>query len=244
MIDKVQFAPPWATERLEKFGANRYGEPNFRVIWGPSRMHIVGGEWGDNGKSEYRRVPRYGADPKWIMERWAACPYTPEQWATDFVVGTGRAKDNAIRGLEYLEAEGDGNTFFAIGPYPAKGDYVSVAVFSLPGMGAQSFVPLEPSLVEGMAYSVLIGRVNSVYDIRRARRAEVEAKSQAADRQFDEQWGEKQHQHKGGLTIGAHAKYNQQEEIDTEVRKLERWLRDRGGKLPVARKGFSSGLPN
>ena len=53
-------APEWAQGALAKFGVNPYGEPNFRVIWRPSRTKIVGGFWIDNARFEYRRMLMYG----------------------------------------------------------------------------------------------------------------------------------------------------------------------------------------
>src|SRR5215467_12356812 len=96
---KLILAPPWATKCLEQFGRNKAGEPNFRVIWGPSRTYIVGGYWDDTARHEYRRRVRYGTDPKWILERWRP-PYVygaPELWEANQVGPDG---------------------YYTVGPYP------------------------------------------------------------------------------------------------------------------------------
>lgn len=192
-------APDWAREVLGRFGVNPYGEPHFRMVWGPARTYIIGGLWPD-GKIEYRRVPKYGSDQKWILERWRAAVHygTPEQWASDTMTPEG---------------------MFAIGPFPVYGEYESCEVFST-GKGPLGYVPLESGLIEMAARAVLMGQQRSYWDIRQNLADEYHAKEQEANANFDATWEERQHAHKGGLVIGAHAKYNQQEEIEDYERRI------------------------
>lgn len=194
-------APAFAQAALNKFGTNPYGLPNFRIVWRPSRTYIIGGFWEDNGAFEYRRVQKYGNDPKWVLERWrpAIIYGSPELWEE-----------------QTLTPEG----FLGLGPFPAHGEYESVEVFTT-GRGMSGYVALEPGLIELTARCVVMGRINTYSDIRIAKRDAALAKQAEEDQRFEEHWEAQQHSHKGGLTIGAHARYNQQEEIDDYVRKLE-----------------------
>jgi hypothetical protein len=199
---KLILAPSWATKCLEQFGQNRAGLPNFRCIWGPSRTYIVGGFWQDTGRSEYRRRLRYGTDPKWILERWRP-PQTyglPEMWEANQVTPDG---------------------FYTVGPFPAQGDYECVIKFSVE-KGMSGYVPLEPGMVETAARLCWMGRVENYSDLRRLHEDELLQKERAQDEAFNLLWEERQHSHKGGLAIGAHAKYNHQEEIDDYARRIER----------------------
>lgn len=194
-------APDWAREVLARFGVNPFGEPQFRIVWGPARTYVIGGSWPD-GSIEYRRMPKYGLDQKWILERWRAAVHygTPEQWMFDTMTPEG---------------------MLAIGPFPVYGEYECSEVFSVCA-GPAGYVPLEPGLVEMTARAVLMGQQRSYSDIRTQNQRDAERKQQAEDRQFDEMWESRQHAHKGGLVIGAHAKYNQQEEIEDYARRIER----------------------
>jgi hypothetical protein len=208
-MPRIILAPEWATAGLFKFGVNRYGQPNFRVVWSPSRTRIIGGFWQDNGRHEYRRVPKYGTQPRWVLERFrpASMYGTPRQWDLDTITADG---------------------FYAVGPFPSHGEYECCEVFQAKGhdgkpiKGWAGFVPLEAGLIELTARAVWMGRINSYSDIRITLRDEELAKERRQDQRMDEIWADRQHQHKGGLTIGAHGSYNHQAEIDEYVRKLEK----------------------
>lgn len=211
---RLIYAPEYATEGLKKFGKNRYGQWEFRCIWGPSRSRIMGGFWADTGKSEYRRVPKYGVQPRWILERWrsSAIYGTPQNWDREYVTPDG---------------------FYAVGPYPSHGEFESVEVFQAkddygkPIKGWAGYVPIEPGLIELTARAVWMGRINTYSDIRIALRDEELAKERRQDQNFDEMWKEKQLS-RSGLSIGAGGAFNKQQEIDDYARRLERaqaWIR-------------------
>src|SRR5579859_5050610 len=138
---RLVLAPQWATEGLKKFGKNPYGEPNFRCIWGPSRRRIIGGYWNDNGRHEYRKTPKYGLQPRWILERWrpASLYGTPQNWEREYVTPDG---------------------FYAVGPFPSHGECESCEIFQAkddagrPIKGWRGFVPIEPGLLELTARAV------------------------------------------------------------------------------------------
>ncbi len=96
-------------------GTNLYGEPNFRVVWGGSRLAWIGGKWTDcdaHGNKareaiELRRVPKYLPVDRWHIERWRPPESygSPEQWYA-----------------QTTEIE-DGIRVAALGPYPSRGEY-------------------------------------------------------------------------------------------------------------------------
>ena len=96
-------------------GSNRFGEPNFRVIWGGSRLTWIGGRWtdydahGDKTKEvfELRRVPKYIPTDRWYIERWMPPEFygSPKQWEERTTEREGLAR------------------ILALGPYPSRGEY-------------------------------------------------------------------------------------------------------------------------
>jgi hypothetical protein len=108
--------PPGICERVKLAGGtNRYGEANFRVVWGGSRLTWIGGRWTDRDASgnvireaiETRQVPKYLPVDRWHIERWMPPESygSPEEWLA-----------------QTTELE-DGIRIAALGPYPARGEY-------------------------------------------------------------------------------------------------------------------------
>lgn len=206
---KLIYAPEHQTVGLEKFGRNPYGQRNFRVILGPSRLVIRGGFWADIARHEYRLVPKYGLTPRWILERWrpGSMYGTPETWERETITPDG---------------------YYAVGPFPVHGEFESCEVFQNKDengraiKGWAGFVPLEPGLVELTARAVWMGRLNTYSDIRIALREEELAKQREQDKRFDEQWAERQAIHEG-LTIGYGKGFvNKAAEIDDMARRIEK----------------------
>lgn len=198
---RIRLAPAWAQKPLEKFGLNPYGQPNFRVVWGPSRQRIIGGYWEDNQKSEYRARVKYSLDPKWVLERWrpASIYGDPFRWDRDTSTQDG---------------------FLAIGPFPVHGEYESIVVFST-GKGFEGYVPLEPGMIEMTARLVWMGRVQSYSNIYEIHKQEELAKEREQDSNFDQMWNEAQLS-RPGLSIGAGGAFNKQAEIDDYARRIEK----------------------
>lgn len=199
--NRILLAPLWAVRGLRKFGLNPYGQPNFRVVWGPSRWYIAGGYWADVGRSEYRKLPKYGLDPKWVLERWrpASVYGNPWSWEHDTVTPDG---------------------FLGVGPFPVHGEYENVTTFSTE-KGEQGYVPLEPGLVELTARLCWMGRIATYSDLKRMHEDEELRKEREQDGNFDAMWEEKQLS-RPGLTIGAAGAFNKQQEIDDYARRIER----------------------
>jgi hypothetical protein len=116
VLRETHEAPATVQERIAYAGgANLYGEPNFRVVWGGSRLGWIGGRWTDRDEHgsvlrqriELRRVPKYIPSNRWHIERWfpAEAYGSPEEWYA-----------------RTIETE-DGIRIPALGPYPSRGEY-------------------------------------------------------------------------------------------------------------------------
>lgn len=124
-------------------GVNRYGEPNFRVVWGGSRLAWIGGRWTDrdaHGNTtreaiEMRRLPKYLPVDRWHIERWmpAESYGSPEQWFA-----------------QTTEIE-DGIRIAALGPYPSRGDYEHC--FTLESASGE-FIPLSPAACDWIVRAI------------------------------------------------------------------------------------------
>ncbi len=116
VLRETHDAPAAIQERVSRAGgANRFGEPNFRVVWGGARLAWIGGRWTDRDAHgnvlreaiELRRVPKYIPEDRWHIERWMPPESygSPDDW---------RAQTTEIE---------DGIRVPALGPYPARGEY-------------------------------------------------------------------------------------------------------------------------
>jgi hypothetical protein len=120
--------PPEFVDRLVSLGGlNRFGEPNWRVVWGQSETEQVGGTWevpkpgthfivNPKGElveqqntmeiAEMREVLKYEGQACWVLERW----FPPENYGTEF--------------QWYLEnADPKGSGLSILGRYPDEGYY-------------------------------------------------------------------------------------------------------------------------
>jgi hypothetical protein len=205
MIERHDFfpglrrAPAMYSEILRKFGRNLYGENLYRVIWGPARCYLVGGYWAVENEFAYHRQPKYGRGEKWILEKWLP--------ATTY--GTPAAWDRTT-----LSPEG----FYQVGPFPAHGEFESVAVFST-GPGPRGYVPLEPGTVELQARLCHMGRTLTRWDLRYNIRAEQESKQKFQDAAFNEMWESLQHT-RSGLTMGSTGHYSDEDAVNDYKRRL------------------------
>jgi len=60
-------------------GCNRYGEANYRAVWGWNRLAWIGGKFEERDPAtgsllrevvELRQEPKYAAVNRWHIERW------------------------------------------------------------------------------------------------------------------------------------------------------------------------------
>lgn len=138
-------------------GWNRFGEPNFRVVWGWSRLSWIGGKWTDRDSSgnvvreiiELRREPKYLPQNRWHIERWLAPETygTPETWRA-------------------LTAEReDGILIPALGPYPSRGEYEHC--FTLAGPDGE-FMPLDANACDKVVRAIEWARRQAGREARQA----------------------------------------------------------------------------
>lgn len=145
---------------LERFGKNPHGQPMFRIVFAPSRRHLVCGQWPD-GANCARWVEKYflGRERSerdvWIMERWISAEEftggkTPAQWNSD---------PNAN----------------ILGPYPDRGEYEICHEFAFGTPTDASLDRLIPAIM----------RRHRMYDQMLAIRDEADREKKAIDSQKD-----------------------------------------------------------
>jgi len=176
VIRETHEAPVELEERVARAGGwNRFGEPNFRVVWGWSRLEWVGGKWTDrdaNGNViresvELRRVPKYFPHERWHVERWMP----PETY------GSRKSWWEST-----IEREG-GILVPALGPYPSRGEYEHC--FTLSGAKGE-FVQLDAAACETIVRAVEWARRQGSRTGRRALARREEASERAWDRRADD----------------------------------------------------------
>jgi hypothetical protein len=144
VIRETHEAPASVQQRVARAGGlNPFGEPNFRVVWGGSRLAWIGGRWTDrdaHGNAireaiELRRAPKYFPHDRWHIERWlpAETYGSPETWRA-----------------QTIEIE-DGIAIPALGPYPSRGDYEHC--FTLSGARSE-FIPLSPAACDWIVRAI------------------------------------------------------------------------------------------
>jgi hypothetical protein len=119
VLRETHIAAAGVAQRLARAGGlNRFGEPNFRAVWGWSRLAWIGGKFEDRDASgtlvretvALRLEPKYAPLDRWHIERW--CPPeiygSPEDW---------RAATLEVH---------DGRSIAALGPYPSRGEFVQL----------------------------------------------------------------------------------------------------------------------
>ncbi len=161
-------APADVADRITRAGGvNLYGRPNFRVVWGWSRLTWIGGKWTDRDAHgnivreavELRRVPKYLPHDRWHLERWLppALYGPPERWYEQTV-----------------EIE-DGVAIPALGPYPREGEYEHCLTLEGP---RGEFLPLSGAAAEWLIRAIEFSRAIPPGERRRAALAR-EAKKDA-----------------------------------------------------------------
>ncbi len=137
-----------ARELLLAGGHNRLGEPNYRAVWGWSRLDWIGGKWEDRDTAsgalireaiELRREPKYTPHNRWHIERWMP----PESYGSP---AAWRAQTTEIV---------NGRNVLALGPYPSRGEYEHC--FTVEGPNGE-FVQLTPAVARHIARAIETSR--------------------------------------------------------------------------------------
>ena len=141
VIRETHEAPRHVVEALRLAGGiNRFGEPNYRAVWGWNRLAWIGGKWEDRDAAgrlirevaELRLEPKYTPQNRWHIERWVPPEAygSPDQWYA-----------------QTLEIE-NGRNIPALGPYPSRGEYEHC--FTLEGPRGE-FIQLTPTVARHIA---------------------------------------------------------------------------------------------
>ena len=142
---REQHEPPeGVAQRLAAAGGlNRFGDPNYRVVWGWNRLAWIGGKFEDRDQHgtllrevvELRQEPKYAQVNRWHVERWVPPEAygSPRLWYAQTVETA-----NGVR-------------VAALGPYPARGEYEHC--FTIQGVAGE-FVQLTTTIVERVAQAI------------------------------------------------------------------------------------------
>jgi hypothetical protein len=131
--------------RLERAGGlNRYGEPNYRAVWGWNRLAWIGGRFEERDPAtgsllrevvELRQEPKYPAVNRWHIERWLP----PEAYGSP-----------RLWYAQTSERE-NGVNIPALGPYPSRGEYEHC--FTLENAKGE-FLQLTPTIADYIACAI------------------------------------------------------------------------------------------
>ncbi len=144
VVRETHDTPENVAHRLERAGGiNRFGEANYRAVWGWNRHAWIGGRFEDRDEHgsllreciELRKEPKYPAVNRWHIERWVP----PETY------GSPRAWYAQTNERE------NGISIPALGPYPSRGEYEHC--FTLEGRRGE-FVQLTPTPAEHIARAI------------------------------------------------------------------------------------------
>ena len=173
VIREKHETPENAARRLHLAGGvNRYGEANYRVVWGWNRLGWIGGKFEDRDADgnllrevvELRWEPKYPQVNRWHVERWVPPEAygSPRMWYAQTV------------------ERAEGKCVAALGPYPERGEYEHC--FTLQGRRGE-FVQLTSTIAEYVARAIEWSRGQG----RAEQRAGLYGREEREDRAY-EQW--------------------------------------------------------
>jgi hypothetical protein len=171
VIRETHETPDTMATRLARAGGlNRFGEPNYRAVWGWNRLAWIGGKFEDRDEHgvllreriELRKEPKYPAVNRWHIERWLPPEAygSPRQWYAQTV-----ERENSV-------------SIPALGPYPSRGDYEHC--FTLEGPQGE-FVQLTPTVAEHIARAIECSRGLP----RASRRAHLYNRAHRQEQQYE-----------------------------------------------------------
>jgi len=173
VVRETHDTPESVAQRLARAGGNnRFGEPNYRAVWGWNRLAWIGGKFEDRDEHgvllreriELRKEPKYSAVNRWHFERWMP----PETYGSP-----------RVWYAQTIERE-NGISIPALGPYPSRGEYEHC--FTLEGTQGE-FVQLTPAAAEHVARAIEWSRKFP----RAKSRSRLYDREHRADRHYD-QW--------------------------------------------------------
>lgn len=169
------YCPAYIARSLEVAGGkNRFGEANFRVIWGFDRIAPIHGQWEEYEETEIfdpttislrrkqitlkrtvvetRHVPKYLPGNCWHLESWRP----PEEY--------GSPEDWGKLGEEVYGCM----TVDTSGPYPSMGEYELCFPLTSDWTSTGTPIPLVNSIVESIVAAIKASKENFSYAQRRA----------------------------------------------------------------------------
>jgi hypothetical protein len=144
VVRETHDTPEAVAHRLARAGGvNRYGESNYRAVWGWNRLAWIGGKFEDRDEQgallreriELRLEPKYPAVNRWHIERWLPPEIygSPRGWYAQTI-----ERDNGI-------------SIPALGPYPSRGEYEHCFTLESP---CGEFIQLTPTVAEHIARAI------------------------------------------------------------------------------------------
>ena len=167
--------PPASVARILQIagGNNRFGEPNYRAIWGWNRLAWIGGKFEDRDdhgtllreRVELRYEPKYPQLNRWHIERWLPPEAygSPRQWYAQ------------------TTEHANGRSIAALGPYPSRGDYEHCFTLETP---RGEFLQLTATVAEHIARAIECSRGARVRHTRAHSRAKLYERELREDRAY------------------------------------------------------------
>jgi len=174
VLRETHDTPEAVARRLRSAGGiNRFGEPNYRAIWGWNRLAWIGGKFEERDPStgsllrevvELRQEPKYPAVNRWHIERWLPPEAygSPRQWYAQTI-----ERENGI-------------SIPALGPYPSRGEYEHCFTLETP---QGEFIQLTPTIAEHVSRAIECARSNP----RAKSRSRLYDREERTERNYD-QW--------------------------------------------------------
>jgi len=151
-------------------GCNRFGEANYRAVWGWSRLGWIGG----SGRTATRRA-------RWCA-RWSSCGSNRSTRRTTAGTSSGGCRRNPTARrkqwcAQTLEIE-NGRNIAALGPYPSRGEYEHC--LTLEGARGE-FVQLTPAVARHVARLIEASR----HAMRVKRREALDERVRREEHEYD-----------------------------------------------------------
>lgn len=183
-------APQELQDRIASVGGwNIFGQPNFRAVWGWSRLTWIGGNWDDHDNNgclvrrvkELRHVPKYTPFDRWHLEKWMPPSFygSPAEW-------------------EIQTYDQEEQFPMTLGPYPSRGEYEHVFTIQNPD---GTFLQLDPTVCEMVVRAVEHSRKYLPADRNKALYDREERKRKAQDADTDALLSDEEPKQHGGHLI-------------------------------------------
>jgi hypothetical protein len=198
-------------------GVNRYGDPNFKLVWSQSETHRAGGVWPHDRYAGYREVylangspypPRQGY---WLLLEWTP----PEQYGSEAAY--------------YFLHRDETTGLCSLGPYPHRGRYEVAVKLIWTSFEDNRLViepwPLNSTVIDRIIPVILAGRSDSV----QRRKEFAEAERVRTERKMESQIESLMNDAKRPLVLPS--------QIDDRIRLMEKQWADYLKKKPAIQRG-------